>query len=349
MRIGILDSDLFRGTRFPNLALMKISSYYKERGHEVELILDYDQSVEFDKIFLAKVFSKTLVPGWFLMNAICGGTGLDYTKEKTLPNKIEHIYPDYGLYDEFVEQQIKKCVGYGSLKYYIDYSLGFTTRGCFRKCEFCVNKKYDKVLRHSPVSEFLNRKKKFICLLDDNILGYSNWEEVLDELNNTGKPFEFKQGVDIRLMTKRKAIALESSNYKGGFFFAFDNIADKDLIDRKLAIWREVHDKIDVAYVLCGFYSQDVDDIISTFERIKILISHKTLPYIMRHENYAKSWHRGMYINLARWCNQQNAFKKLSFREFCEHFGKDSSTYRYMVDFEKQHPDVAKTYFGIKW
>ena len=39
VRIGIIDADLMdNGTRHPNLALMKISGYYKEQGHEVKLI-----------------------------------------------------------------------------------------------------------------------------------------------------------------------------------------------------------------------------------------------------------------------------------------------------------------------
>ena len=39
VKIGIIDADLMdNGTRHPNLALMKISGYYKEKGHDVNLI-----------------------------------------------------------------------------------------------------------------------------------------------------------------------------------------------------------------------------------------------------------------------------------------------------------------------
>ena len=62
MNIGIIDADLIdKGTNFPNLALMKISSYHKSIGDTVELLLDYTNLL-FDKIYLAKVFDFTKIP-----------------------------------------------------------------------------------------------------------------------------------------------------------------------------------------------------------------------------------------------------------------------------------------------
>ena len=40
--------------------------------------------------------------------------------------------------------------------------------------------------------------------------------------------------------------------------------------------------------------------------------------YIMRHEYYNRSPYKGMFITLARWCNQPSFLKKKSFRQFCE-------------------------------
>ena len=43
-RIGIIDADLLdKGTRFPNLALMKIAGYNRDAGNDVCLIEDYDE------------------------------------------------------------------------------------------------------------------------------------------------------------------------------------------------------------------------------------------------------------------------------------------------------------------
>ena len=56
MKIGIIDADLMdNGTRHPNLALMKISGYYKEKGHDVKLIYNsYMEIYEYDKKFFSE-------------------------------------------------------------------------------------------------------------------------------------------------------------------------------------------------------------------------------------------------------------------------------------------------------
>ena len=264
--------------------------------------------------------------------------------------------PDYHLYDEFIGKEIAR--GIKPIRYsdYVDYSIGFTTRGCFRKCSFCVNEKYDHVFRHSPVSEFMDKDRKYIYLWDDNILGYPQWREVFEELNATGKPFQFRQGMDMRLMTDEKAKVLTSSKYHGDFIFAFDHIAEREIIEQKLKIWQKYSTKVAKLYVLCGYESQDEVDIANTFERIKILMRYHCLPYIMRHENYNKSKYKGIYITLARWCNQPNFLKKKSFREFCEanqEYKKNQDTLcssmKTMLEFEKDHPEIAAKYFDMKW
>lgn len=356
MKIGIIDSDLLdNGTRHPNLALMKLSAFYKAQGHTVELINSYfdifNPLETYDKIFLSKVFTFTNIPINLKehKNIEVGGTGFFLEEAPDLPNNIEHHMPDYHLYDEYIAKEIKRGIKANRFLDYLHYSIGFATRGCFRKCEFCVNKKYDKVIKHSPIDEFLDKSRKYIYLWDDNFLGYSRWQEILDDLEMTGKSFQFRQGLDIRLMTDEKAYRLSKAKYKGEFIFAFDFYKEKDLIEKKLKLWKKYNAKIAKLYVLCAYESQDVDDIASVFKRIKILMKHHCLPYIMRYDLYKESKHKGMYINLARWCNQPNFFKKKSFREYCEANGLTSSTYKYMKDFEKEYPDIAYSFFDIRF
>ena len=358
MKIGIIDADLLdNGTRHPNLALMKISGYYKEARNDVKLIESYEEDLRsFDKLFMSKVFSFTNVPQWVLdlSNIEIGGTGFFFEKAPDLPPEIEHHKPDYNLYLDYINKKIE--AGNARSKYadYLDYSIGFTTRGCFRKCDFCVNKKYDRAFRHSPVTEFYDESKPYIYLWDDNILAYPKWNEVLDELEATGKPFQFRQGIDLRLMTDEKAKRFTSTKYQGDFIFAFDHLSDRDKIIDNVQLWKRYSSKVCKMYVLSAFESQDAANIADIFERIKILMRYGSIPYIMRHENYKKSDYKSMYIELARWCNQPQFFKKKSFREFCQanqDYKKDQSSYcsayQAMVDFESKHPEIAKKYFDI--
>lgn len=360
MKIGILDADLMdHGTRHPNLALMKISGYYKEKGHDVKLIYSsYMDAYEYDEIYISKVFTFSEIPDWLvdLPNVHIGGTGFYPDGGPNLPEDIEHHMPDYDLYTEYVNEQIKAGKSRTYFADYLDYSIGFTTRGCFRQCSFCVNKKYDHTFRHSPVKEFYDESKPYIYLWDDNILAFPHWEEVLDELEATGKPFQFRQGVDLRLMNDRKAYRFTHTKYHGDFIFAFDHLKDTKRIIEKVQLWKRYSSRVCKMYVISGYDSQDEKDIEGVFFRIATLMKYGSLPYIMRYEKYKESPYKGMYIELARWCNQPNFFKKKSFREFCianQEYKKNKETncaaYQTMIDFEKKFPQIAKKYFDLRF
>ena len=93
--------------------------------------------------------------------------------------------PDYHLYDQWIKNEVRKkqslCKHKGKtfnekyfmqqFKEYTDYSIGFLTRGCFRKCQFCVNQKYNQVFLHSPLKEYLDESPKKIYILDDKNKG----------------------------------------------------------------------------------------------------------------------------------------------------------------------------------
>lgn len=379
MRVAIIDADLIgrKKHRFPNLASMKIAGYYKEKGDMVELKLDYKDLDQYDEVYISKVFTDTPFPkGIKPTNRIhLGGTGFYFDKAKNLPEQIEHHMPDYQLYDKWIESEVAKAkdeaerVGetfdkkrfMKQFKGYTDYSIGFLTRGCFRKCEFCVNKKYDHVFVHSPLDEFFSKERRKICLLDDNFLGASNAKEILEEIKLKNKSFTFKQGLDERLLTDAKCEMLFSSQYDGDYTFAFDKISDYPLIEEKLKMIRTHTDAKKIKfYVLVGFESTDETDIENAFKRIELLFRYQCLPYIMRYQNQNESpWKnsefKGMYISLARWANQPNLIKKMSFREFCERnqaLKKTAglcSTMQSMREFEERFPVVAEKYFDIRY
>ena len=361
MKVGIIDADLIgkKKNTFPNLACMKISAWHKKQGNTVELILDYAAVENYDKVFVSKVFTDTPVPSGILSLPWVeyGGTGFFYDKAPQLPYEIEHIMPDYHLYDEWVKTCLYKGVSGKSLQYYTDFSIGFATRGCFRKCSFCVNKNCDKSIKQNNISEWVDESRPYICLLDDNVFACPDWRDVFKELQATGKRFQFKQGCDERLLTDEKCEALfKKSKWIGDYIFAFDNYKDKELIIQKLDLLRKHTTKMCKFYCFCG-YNQDADiydnefwvnDLYELFLRIEILMKYGCLPYIMRHENYNKSPFRGMYITVARWCNQPSFYKKMSFREFCITNGENSSAYKYSTEFEKLYPQF-KSLFDMKF
>lgn len=364
INIGIVDADLIgkKNHRFPNLACMKISSHEKSLGNNVEIVTDYGQINAYDRVYISKVFTDTCVPEdvLHLPNVCYGGTGFFYDKATPLPDGIEHSMPDYHLYDIWVNEQIANGTKATQLKYYTDYSIGFLTRGCFRQCEFCVNKNYRKVSVHSPLKEFWDASRPKICLLDDNFFGCHEWKRMLTELKETNVPFQFKQGLDERLLTDERCEMLFSSKYDGDFIFAFDNVADYDLIEQKLKLIRVHTHKTPKFYVLCGFDRNDhwdksfwEQDLWDLWIRIELLMRYGCLPYIMRYNRYVESPYAGIYVTMARWCNQPSFFKKMSLREFvlANNVGKKtvSASMRYLCKVEQEVPELAQTYFDIKY
>lgn len=379
LKVGIIDADLIgrKKHRFPNLACEKISGYHKSKGDEVRLLLDYIFPDDLDLIYISKVFTDTEVPVLPKddKRIKIGGTGFFFDKAPDLPFEIEHHMPDYNLYDEWIagevqraeedaiknEKKFNKSSFMIQFKEYTDYSIGFVTRGCFRKCKFCVNQKYDRVTSHSSLDEFYDPTRRKICLLDDNFLGFPNWKPLLKQLIDTGRPFKFKQGLDERLLTDEKCQMLFNSNYDGDITFAFDNISDYDIVQNKLRLIRKYTSNKSIKfYVLVGFESTDAKDIANAFKRIRLLMQYKCLPYIMRYQDknripWKDSKYKGMYVSLARWGNQPSIFKKMSFRQFCEAnqalfkgLGLCSAM-KSMSDFEKENPEIANQYFDLRF
>ena len=245
--------------------------------------------------------------------------------------------PDYHLYDEFVSvmETVKASSNY--YKDYKKYSIGFLTRGCFRRCSFCVNKLERKAMPYSKLQDFLDQERDekgrllrpYIYLWDDNFLASPYWEQLLDELIATGRPFQFRQGLDERLLAQHKrgeemAKKLASANYHGDFIFAFDNWSDRRLIEKALRIWKFYCPKKETKfYLFCGFQQTPTDDkkfqidIAEIFMRICVLMRYGCLGYIMRHEDYKNAPKSNMYVQIARWCNQPGFYRNLSFWEYC--------------------------------
>ena len=73
----------------------------------------------------------------------------------------------------------------------------------------------------------------------------------------------------------------------------------------------------------------------------------------MRYKDYEISKYRGIYITVARWCNQPAYFKKKSIREFAQLSQSTCKSkcadVRYLEQIETDFPEIAKEYFDLKW
>lgn len=238
--------------------------------------------------------------------------------------------PYYDLYKEYIDRQVEAGFKRDKYKDYEKYSIGFLTRKCFRHCPFCVNKLEDNVIPYSKLEWFHDKKRPHVYFWDDNFLAapYHVWRPALQYLIDNKISFQFRQGLDERLLAEDEhgeemAAMLGQSRYHGDFIYAFDNWKDKEIIERALKIWkRNCPKKGTKFYLFCGFMQEpdNLDkfyrDIWELFQRIKILMQYGCVGYVMRHEDYNNAPISNLYVQIARWCNQQAFYKKMSFWEY---------------------------------
>lgn len=307
MKVGLIDVD---SHNFPNLALMKISAWHKSKGDSVRWYEPFDGLIEkYDKVYISKIFSfsndydlpiysEQIVKGGsgYCIELVDGKEVYRTEKDNTLPEEVEHFYPDYSLYG--IE----------------DTAYGFLTRGCPRNCAFCHTTQKDgcKSYKVANLSEFWNGQKN-VVLLDQNILACKDHAELLGQLIDSKAKVEFNGGLDIRMINEKNIELIKQLNLKC-IHFAFDRWQDRDIIEPKLREFasRTGYNKDKgrvMVYILCNFDTTLEQDIY----RIQLCRELKFSPYPMI---YDKQHADPVYRKLQRWCNNFVFWKVPTFEEY---------------------------------
>lgn len=285
MDIGLIDVD---GHNFPNLALMKISAWHKSKGDNVEWCVPL---FHYDVVYQSKVFDETYSEDIdYTPSAdkiIKGGTG--YGLGNTLPDEIEHMYPDYSLYPELTK----------------DTAYGFLTRGCPRGCAFCIVAKKEGRMSYkvANLSEFWDGQKH-IKLLDPNLLACKERNELLQQLIRSKAYVDFTQGLDIRF-TSDEVINLINQVKVKEIHFAWDNAKDdlKPYFERYKSLAKhKPHGNYGTVYCLTNFDSSMDENLY----RIYTLRDLGFNPYVMV---YDKPNAPTEIRHLQRWCNNRKIFR----------------------------------------
>ena len=176
MLVGLHDSDK---TDFPNYALMKISAWHKAQGDTVEWWIPF---LQYDRVYSSKVFTFTEECPYLPPDTIKGGTGYGIYDE--LPQEIDDMFPDYSIYPK------------------VDYAIGFLTRGCIRKCPWCVvPKKEGKIRPYRTWQEIKRPDSRDIVFMDNNVLACPHGVEQMKDMIGKKVRVDFNQGLDARLIT----------------------------------------------------------------------------------------------------------------------------------------------------
>ena len=285
MKIALHDND---ATGYPNLALMKLSAHHKKRGHRV-FWFDPLFSESQDAVYSSKIFTFSADGPYLPEHAIKGGTGYDMTV--TLGDDIEHIMPDYSLYG-------------------IDYSMGFVTRGCPRKCAHCfVPDKEGDIRANADVTEFLAHKK--LVLMDNNILAHPHGIEQIEKIARLGISVDFNQGLDARLIDDAMARVLSRLKWLQPLRLACDSPAMIEPVRKAVEClrWQNVTPARYFCYVL-------VKDIPQAVEVVRALKGLNVDPFCQPYRDPQGTEPPQEQKDFARWVNMKAEYKSRCWEDY---------------------------------
>lgn len=289
MKIALHNGDKL--STFPNLALMKLSSYHKSKGDEVEFFSPRKVG-SYDKIYSSKVFSFS-PSDLYLPNNKTEKGGYGYGLFDELPLNIEHICPDYSLYN-------------------IDYSMGFLTRGCFRNCVWCiVPRKEGKLRENAELEEFVVHKK--VVFMDNNVLGCEHGLKQIEKIGKLELQVDFNQGLDSRLIDKNVAKLLGKVSWLKPVRLSCDTKDQMLWVAKAVSLLRfyNVSPQTYFCYVLV------TDDINDALERVEFLRYIKVDPFAQPFSKDGKLSREQK--DFSRWVNHKAIFTSTSWKEY----GKD--------------------------
>lgn len=291
MFVGLHDSD---NTGFPNYALMKISAYHKARGDTVGWFIPL---MQYDKVYSSKVFTFTPEYEYLPPDTVKGGTG--YGIYGDLQEEIDRMQPDYSIYPN------------------TDYAVGFLTRGCVRKCPWCIVPQKEGAIRpYQTWREIKRADKRNIIFMDNNVLACQHGIEQMEDMIGHDLRIDFNQGIDARLITPEIAEIIAKLKWIRFIRLACDT---DDMLGTVLEK-AELLQKFGVKPYRIFVYVL-VQDISSAEKRVLALRDAGMNPFAQPYRDFENNAEPEETAKaFARWVNVKSVFKSAdSFSEYSTH------------------------------
>lgn len=289
MRIGLIAVDGRGG--FPNLALMRLSTWHKRQGDAVDWWNGFER---YDRVYMSKVF--TFTPDFdTAINAeevVTGGTG--YKDFGSLPLEIEACPPDYTLYPQWKS------------------AVGFLTRGCCRHCEWCIVPQKEGTIHPAVTWEEIKRPdSREMILLDNNVLASDHGLEQIDRMGHEPVWIDFNQGLDARLITPKIARMLARLHWIRFVRLACDTSEMLPVIQQATVYLREagISPSRFWAYAL-------VRDVEEAHRRVLALRDMGVEPFAQPYRDYDGGEPTEEQNAFARWVNRKSLFKSCTWEEY---------------------------------
>ncbi len=273
----------------PNLALMKLSAYHKAQGDLVGWFSPIE-AVLFDKVYASSIFTYS-DKSYITNDIICGGSGFDLTTE--LSQEIDDSELDYSLYPDFKQ------------------AIGFLTRGCIRKCDFCiVHIKEGKIRAYRDIEQ-VARDRKEVILLDNNVLACDHGLKQIEKIIDLGLKVDFNQGLDARLINNDIAKLLSKVRWLKPVHLACDSTVLLEPVRKAVELlrWYNCKPRTYSVYVLAK-------DLNSAATRVRYLKGIGVDPFVQPFVNKNGDDPPKILKEFARFVNRKQIFKTTTWEEY---------------------------------
>lgn len=295
---------------------MKISTYHMMKGDEVVFVKGKNTAVQYqywDRVYIGTLFTwtwkETIETIRYYTATLFNYTGKCYVGgilASLLPDDLFNetgIQPVEGLLNDprKIEQDdniiiddlppdydVLKQVESSSFKYSnTDAYLGYTTRGCVRRCEFCAVSTFEpKYISYidikKDVSGIIEKsgEKQNLVLMDNNVLASKQFDQIIDDIKALGfikgatfgptkrkRIVDYNQGLDARLLTESKMKRLAEIPLEP-MRLAFDDISMKSEYLKAVRLANKYGQRDMSNYILYNFKDKPGD----FYERLRINI-----------------------------------------------------------------------------
>jgi hypothetical protein len=275
-------------TPYPPLGLLKLGAYHQERGDFVRLVNGISEDgFEPDIIYITSLFTYA----WEPVHEIIRFYGNKYKKAMVIVGGVyaslcqNHLREAFGnrieIYEGIIPELDDLLPAYWLIPEWKS-SILFSSRGCIRRCPFCsVSQLEPEFEAKKSVKHLIYPGHKKVILWDNNILASPYWQNIFDELEDSGLEIDFNQGLDARLLTEETALRLRRLRIPV-VRLAYDSKGIKKSLKKAIGILKDVG--IDgrriVVYCLYDYLDTPEDFL----ERVKDLITWGVVAYPMRYQ-----------------------------------------------------------------
>lgn len=232
---------------FLPIGLLKLASYYRQKGHELELVLGKkDPPFYPDKIMITSFFTYWSKYVWDCVKYY----KQKYPKAKVIVGGIyASLMPEHckqsGCDEVFVgvHKEAEKCFPAYDLVKNVDYQIIHTSRGCIRKCKFCGTWKIEPEFEAKKSIKDEIRSNKLV-FYDNNLLANPYIKDILKEIANTrynGKPIycESQCGFDGKILTPELARLIKKARFQNPKIAWDGSYSESDQIRRQIEMLKE--------------------------------------------------------------------------------------------------------------